>query len=83
MHFFKNSSKKIIDYYLKIAKKEKKIILIYEDSNTNFIYFKHKIHYIDIKIDKTKRSTKKIKKIDFTKINYKKIYTSIRANIAH
>ncbi len=82
LHFFKNSSKKIIDYYINIAKKEKKIILIFDDSNTDFIYFKHKTHYIDI-ISDSKRVTKKIKKIDYSKINYKKIYTSIRANMAH
>jgi hypothetical protein len=66
-----------------MAQKEKKIILSYEDSNVNFIYFKHKIHYIDIKIDNEIRKTKKIKNIDYSKINYRKIYTSIRANIAH
>jgi len=83
LNFFKNSSKKIIDYYLKIAQKEKKIILSYEDSNINLIYFKHKTHYIDIKTDSETRKTKKIKNIDYSKINYRKIYTSIRANIAH
>lgn len=83
LNFFKNSSKKIIDYYLKIAQKEKKIVLSYEDSNINLIYFKHKTHYIDIKTDSETRNTKKIKNIDYSKINYKKIYTSIRANIAH
>ena len=83
LNFFKNSSKKIIDYYIKIAQKEKKIILSNEDSNVNLIYYKHKIHYIDIKIDNEIRKTKKIKNIDYSKINYKKIYTSIRANIAH
>ena len=83
LNFFKNSSKKIIDYYIKIAQKEKKIILSYEDSNINLIYFKHKIHYIDIKIDNEIRKTKKIKNIDYSKINYRKIFTSIRANLAH
>jgi hypothetical protein len=83
LNLFKNSSKKIIDYYIKIAKKEKKIILTNEDSETNFIYYKHKTHYIDIKEKNETRITKKIKKIDFEKINYRKIYTSIRANIAH
>jgi hypothetical protein len=66
-----------------MAKKEKKIIMIQEDSQTNFIYFDHKTHYIDIKEKNEKRITKKIKKIDFNVINYKKIYTSIRANVAH
>lgn len=83
LNFFKNSSKKIIDYYIKIAQKEKKIILSYEDSDVNFIYYKHRTYYIDIKLDNKMRKTKKIKKIDYSKINYRKIYTSIRANIAH
>ena len=83
LNFFKNSSKKIIDYYIKIAQKEKKIILSYEDSDVNFIYYKHRTHYIDVKLDNKMRKTKKIKKIDCSKINYRKIYTSIRANIAH
>lgn len=82
LHFFKNSSKKIIKYYTEMAKKEKKIILINEDSQANFIYYKHKTHYIDIK-NNSERITKKIKKIDYNKINYNKIHTSIRANIAH
>lgn len=83
LNFFKNSSKRIIDYYITLAKKEKKIIFIDEDSETNFIYYKHKTHYIDIKDKEEKRITKKLKKIDFNLINYKKIYTSIRANVAH
>ncbi len=83
LNFFKNSSKRIIDYYITLAKKEKKIIMINEDSETNFIYYKHRTHYIDIKEKNEKRITKKIKKIDFNLINYKKIYTSIRANVAH
>jgi len=83
LNFFKNSSKKIIDYYIKIAQKEKKIILSYDDSDVNFIYYKHRTYYIDIKLDNKMRKTKKIKKIDCSKINYRKIYTSIRANIAH
>lgn len=83
LHFFKNSSKKIIDYYIEIAKKENKIILMSDDSSVNFIYYIHKTHYIDMIDENGKRITKKIKKIDYSKINYKKIYTSIRANIAH
>lgn len=83
MHIFKNSSKNLIDYFWEIAKKENKIILSIDDSSTNLVYFKHKIHYIDIINEKGVRITKKIKKVDYSKLNYRKIYTSIRANIAH
>jgi hypothetical protein len=83
MHLFKNSSKKIIEYYQKMAKKDKKIILSTKDSITDLIYFKQKTHYIDVINFDGKRITKKIKKIDKNKINHKKIYNSIRANIAH
>lgn len=83
MHLFKNPSKAIIKHFREIAEKEKKIVLNYEDSITNLIYYKHKIHYIDIINEEGVRLTKKIKKIDKNTIDKKKIYNSIRANIAH
>jgi hypothetical protein len=83
IHLFKNPSKAIIKHFKEVAEKEKKIVLNSEDSVTNLAYFKLKTSYIDIKNDEGLRLTKKIKKIDKSKIDNRKIYNSIRANIAH
>lgn len=83
IHLFKNPSKAIIKHFKEVAEKEKKIVLNSEDSTTNLAYFKLKTSYIDIKNDEGLRLTKKIKKIDKNKIDNRKIYNSIRANIAH
>jgi hypothetical protein len=83
IHLFKNPSKAIIKHFKEVAEKEKKIVLNSEDSVTNLAYFKLKTSYIDIKNDEGLRLTKKIKKIDKNTIDKKKIYNSIRANIAH
>jgi hypothetical protein len=83
IHLFKNPSKAIIKHFKEVAEKEKKIVLNSEDSTTNLAYFKLKTSYIDIKNDEGLRLTKKIKKIDKSKIDNRKIYNSIRANIAH
>jgi hypothetical protein len=83
MHLFKNPSKAIIKHFKEIAEKEKKIVLNSEDSTTDLAYFRLKTTYIDIKNDEGDRLSKKIKGIDKSKIDNRKIYNSIRANIAH
>ena len=83
MHLFKNPSKAIIDHFKEVVEKEKKIVLNSEDSTTNLAYFKLKNSYIDIKNYEGRRLSKKIKKIDKSKVDHRKIYNSIRANIAH
>jgi hypothetical protein len=83
IHLFKNPSKEIIKHFKEVVEKEKKIVLNSEDSTTNLAYFKLKNSYIDIKNYEGRRLSKKIKKIDKSKIDNRKIYNSIRANIAH
>ena len=83
MHLFKNPSKEIIKHFKEVVEKEKKIVLNSEDSTTNLAYFKLKNSYIDIKNYEGRRLSKKIKKIDKSKVDHRKIYNSIRANIAH
>ena len=83
MHIFKNPSKKIIEHFKNVVEREKKIVLNSEDSTANLAYFKLKNSYIDIKNYEGRRLSKKIKKIDKSKVDNRKIYNSIRANIAH
>jgi hypothetical protein len=60
----------------------KKVIVKFEKSSTNLVYYNKKIKRIDliIKINKNIRITKKINEIDKNSVNYQNLIQSLRAN---